>query len=242
MHETLEELQMSSKKHIQGDLKVYFSFFTLFFVLVSNKISVHIATFLIFSVLSIHSIGWYYLKLLKVPTYFLLPSSFIIAFFIPGRSIDIPFLLKPTEEGLILAFHTTLRAYASLSILFYMILTTTIPEIFTALKRIKLPNFVIEISLLIYRTIQILMDELSRLDKSASSRLGYSSRRAFINTASLLGYSLFIKSLERAEKMNLAMEARCYSGKMPVMNRKSSGYGVVMGILIVLAVLWVIAI
>lgn len=242
MHETLEELQMTSKKHIRGDLKVYFSFFTLIFILLANKISVHITAFLIFSILSIYSIGWYYLKLLKIPTYFLLPSLLIIAFFIPGKSVDMAFPFKPTKEGLTLAFHTALRAYASLSILFYMVLTTTIPEIFAALKRLKLPSFVIELSLLIYRAIQILMDELSRLDKSANSRLGYSSKRTFINTASLLGYSLFIKSLERAEKMNLAMEARCYSGKMPIMKEKSSGYGIVVGILILLTILWVIAI
>ncbi|AKG91279.1 cobalt ABC transporter, permease protein CbiQ [Geoglobus ahangari] len=238
MHETLEEVQMTSRKPINGDLKVYFSLFSLLFVVLSGKVSVYLAALAIFSALSIYAAGRHYLRLMKVPSYFLIPSAIIIAFFIPGSSISIPLPISPTKEGVELAFFTLMRSYASLSVLFFMILTTSIPEVFAALKRLRLPAFVVEMSLLVYRAIQVLMDELDRLDRSASSRLGYASKRAFLRTSSLLAYSLFMKSLERSEKMNMAMESRCYSGEMPVRSEESSGYALCLVISLVLIALW----
>ncbi|WP_456368913.1 cobalt ECF transporter T component CbiQ [Geoglobus sp.] len=224
MHGTLEEVQMTSRKPIRGNLRVYFSIFVLLFVVASGSTSVYLTSMAIFTLLGVYSAGKSYLRLMKVPTYFLIPSALVIALFIPGRAVTESLPISPTEEGIGLAVSTVLRSYASLSVLFFMIVTTSIPEVFSALKSLRLPGFVIEMALLMYRAIQVLMDELVRLDRSASSRLGYSGWRAYIRTASLLGYSLFVKSLERAEKMNMAMESRCYSGSMPVRSEKSSGY------------------
>ncbi|HIP63012.1 MAG TPA: cobalt ECF transporter T component CbiQ [Archaeoglobus profundus] len=234
MHETLEEIQMTSKKPITGNLKVYFSIFSLLFIVIIDSISVHATALIIFSILSIYAAGRNYIRLIKIPTYFLIPSIVIIAFFIPGNKIQTTLPISPTMEGVEIAIKTLLRSYASLSILSFMILTTSIPELFAALKRLKLPDFIIEISLLIYRVIQVLMDELDRLNRSASSRLGYSSKKAFIRTSSLLAYSLFMKSLERLEKINTAMEARCYSGRMPVRSERSKGYGICFAIILAL--------
>lgn len=238
MHETLEEIQMTSRKPINGNLKVYFSLFSLLFVVLSNSVSVYVSALIAFSALAIYSAGRNYIRLMKVPTYFLIPSVVIIAYFIPGNKIPTPLPIDPTREGVELALVTVLRSYASLSVLLFMILTTSIPELFAALKKLRLPAFVIEMSLLIYRAIQVLMEELERLDRSASSRLGYSSRRAFLRTTSLLAYSLFMKSLERSEKMNIAMEARCYTGNMPVRDEKSSGYALCLAITLSLLASW----
>ncbi len=238
MHETLEEIQMTSRKPVDGNLKVYFSIFSLVFVVVSGSMAVYVSALIIFSLLATYSAGRYYLRMMKIPTYFLVPSAVIIALFIPGNPIFSNLPVSPTDEGVELAFTTVLRSYASLSVLFFMILTTSIPEVFAALKKLKLPEFVIEISLLIYRAVQVLMDELERLERSASSRLGYSSRRAFLRTSSLLAYSLFMKSLDRSEKMNMAMEARCYDGNMPVIGGKSSGHALCLAVILILAASW----
>ena len=242
MHETLEEVQTVSRKIVDGDLRVYFSLFSLFFVVLSGKLSVHLVAFLIFSAMSIHAAGRHYLRVIRIPSFFLIPGIVILMLFIPGRSI-LEFQILPlrvTDKGLEIAMVTAARAFASLSVLAYLILTTNIPEIFSALKRLKLPDFVVETALLMYRAIQILMDEAARLDRAASSRLGYISKRAFINTAALISYSLFIKSLVRAEKLDNAMESRCYRGEMPVMQNKSSGYGYVLLVLLAMAVSWAV--
>lgn len=224
MHRTLEEVQMNSKKIFRGNLKVYFPLFTLLMVLLLNDTLVYIAAFAIFSALSVYSAGREYFRLLRVPLYFIVPSSLIIAFFIPGKKVDLPLPINPSEEGLKLALEVLLRSFSAISIFFFLILTTTITEIFSAFKKLKLPDFIVEISLLIYRNIQVLYDELERLERAANSRLGFNGFRNFVRTSSLLAYSLFIKSLERAEKIEMAMESRCYSGKMPTYSEKSSGF------------------
>ncbi len=242
MHRTLEEVQMGSRKRINGDVKVYFSLACLLFVIFSGKVSVFALAFLIFSALSIDAAGKHYVRLMKIPTLFLVPSVLLIAFLIPGSAIDVPFPVKPTREGVKVATTTLLRAYASLSILSYLILTTTIPEFFSALKKLRIPDFFVEMAMLIYRTIQVLMEELDRLDRAADSRLGYVSKRAFVRTAALLGYSLFMKSLERAEKMSMAMESRCYSGNMPVRSERNSGYLISAIVFAALTFAWVVGV
>jgi cobalt/nickel transport system permease protein len=162
----------------------------------------------------------------------------VILLFIPGKTVYQLYFLKISEEGINTALNTALRALASLSIMSFMILTTTIPEMFSAFKKLKLPDFAVEISLLIYRVVQILLDEAVRLERSASSRLGYASRKVFVSTTALLSYSLFLKSLERAEKLDRAMDARCYSGVMPTLDRENTGAGYALAIAVLLVALW----
>ena len=122
----------------------------------------------------------------------------------------------------------------------YLTITTSIPEMLYALKKIKLPEFVAEMMSLVYRTIQIFLDELMRLERSAESRLGFHGRRNMLRTSALLGYSMFIKSMERAEKLNMAMESRCYSGKMPMPSSRSSGTGYAVAVTAVIIAIGVI--
>ncbi|AGK62192.1 cobalt ABC transporter, permease protein CbiQ [Archaeoglobus sulfaticallidus PM70-1] len=238
MRETLEHIQLSSRKVLDGSLKIHFCLLLLLFVVTSGKVSVYLAAFAIFSCLSLYAAGWYYIRILKVPVYFLISGIIIILLFIPGKTAYQLYFLKISEEGIDTAINTTLRALASLSIMSFMILTTTIPELFSTFKRLRLPGFIVEMCLLVYRVIQILLDEAAKLDMSASSRLGYASKKVFVNTTALLSYSLFLRSLKRSEKLDRAMDARCYSGEMPVLDKRSRGYKHAITITVMLISMW----
>jgi cobalt/nickel transport system permease protein len=238
MHETVEHIQLNSKKIIDGDIKVYFCLILLLFVVISGEIGVYVLAFASFSCLSFYAAGRYYIKIIKIPIYFLVSGVIVILFFIPGKTVYQLYFLKISGEGVNIALNTALRALASLSIMSFMILTTTIPEMFSAFKKLKLPNFAVEMSLLVYRVIQILLDEAARLERSASSRLGYASRKVFVNTTALLSYSLFLKSLKRSEKLDRAMDARCYSGVMPILDVKNTGIYYALAIAVLLVALW----
>jgi|Deesub1362A_J573_1020465.scaffolds.fasta_scaffold00195_19 cobalt/nickel transport system permease protein len=227
MHETFEAIQVSSRKIIRGHLRIFFILTSLFLTVLSQKMQVYLLAILIFSQLSYHAAGKNYFKILKIPMYFLLPSLLIILLITGGEELFRFWIFSIGKEGANSAIMTGLRAFASLSILSYLILTTTIPEFISALKKLRLPDFIIEIAVLIYRSIQILLDEAKRLDVAASSRLGYSNRKVFMKTTALLTYSIFLKSLHRAEKMEVSMQARCYNGKMPVREEKNSGWKIV---------------
>ncbi len=231
MRETLEKVQVESRKVVDGYVKVYFAFISLLLTILLNQ-KAQIAAIIIFSTLSLHAAGRYYLKLLKVPLSFLIAGIAVILVTIDGKPILELWIFQITDKSLNTAISVLLRSLASLSILFYLIITTSIPELVSALKKLKLPDFAVEILLLVYRTVQTLFDEAERLDRAASSRLGYASFKSFLKTTSMLAYSLFIKSLSRAEKLNVAMAARCYAGEFPVLEVENRGLNLAIAVML----------
>ena len=225
MHETLEAIQMTSRKPVDGDLKVYLSISSLFLVMVLGKFPQIIAV-IIFSALCIYADKRAYLRIIRIPAFFLLAAMFVILFTTDGKVIASFWIFRITEEGINTAFSAFLRSAASLSVLSFLIMTTSIPEFIHAISRLKIPNFILEMLMLVYRTIQILFDELTKLDTSASSRLGYLGFRNMIRTASLLAFSAFMRSMQRSEIMEEALESRCYRGCYPLPYTRNKGFGI----------------
>jgi len=218
----IEEVQLTSKKIVDGDLKVFFPLVSLFLIVLSPKMSVHIVGLVVFLLLSIHAARKQFFRIIKPFFLFLIPGTLAVYL----------------TAGLSAAVSTGLRCLASISVLSYLILVTTLPEFLTSLRRLKLPDFVVEISTLIYRAIQILLDEAGRMEIAAKARLGHSSRKALLRTASLLSYSLFLRAMSRADRMSTAMEARCYSGRMPVYNNKSRGWFTAIACVLPIVIAW----
>ncbi len=213
-----------SRKIVEGDINVYFSFISLILTVSTSKVSLHILSFFIFLGMGVYANWRTYLKLLKPPMFFLIPSIAVLMF----------------VSGLEVAGDTFLRAIASITILFYLVMTSTLPEICTALKKLKLPEIVVELFMLIYRAIQSLYEELERTEHAAKSRLGFIDRRAMFRTASLLSCQLFLRSLRRAEIMDKAMEARCYNGEMPTFNKRTRNAYFAVAICLILFTLLVV--
>ncbi|MEM4496861.1 MAG: cobalt ECF transporter T component CbiQ [Archaeoglobaceae archaeon] len=211
MHETLESIQTRSKKLIDGNIKVYFALFSIAVAMFSKE--AQIAAILIFSILSIHAVGKNFLKIIEVPIFFLITSLLVILFTIDGKTVYEIWGLEITDRSVDVCTSTLLRATATLFIVGYLVVTTTLPEFISAIK--FLPDFIRELMMFSYRAIQILYDEVEKLDLSANSRLGFSNMKRRLKTSSLIAYSLFLKSMVRSRRFELAMVSRCYSGKFP---------------------------
>lgn len=234
--ETLDVIQIKSKKVIGGDLKIAFVFLSLIITVSSHYIT-HIVALAIFSILSIHATGRQFFNLMKVPLIFLVPT--VLGLMITeGKPIVQLGLLVITEEGVKTALAVSLRALASFSILAYLILTTSIPEIVAFLRRLRLPSIFVEMLLLIYRNIQILFAELKKLEVSSEARLGNVSKRAMFRTSSMIAYTIFLKTLDRCKKLELTMDSRCYSGRYPIKPEKSYGYSIAIPCLVLLILGW----
>jgi len=203
-HERFELEPGVARRVVEGDVNVYFSLFSLIVTVISSKWAVHALSLAIFASLCIYANWQAFLHLLKVPLAFLVPSAAVLCF----------------VSGAAVAAGVALRAISATTVLFYLVMTSPLPEVFSALKKLRLPGFIVEICMLVYRAIQVLYEELERLEAAADARLGFSSRKAVLRTATFLSYSLFLKSLRRADIMNKAMEARCYRGEMPTFSRK----------------------
>ena len=219
MHSRIEEIQLNSRKIITGYANVYFVILSFILIYIFNTAQVFAVSFAVFTALSVYSAGTSYLKFMKLPALFVFPALLVIAFITPGER----FFWVFSREGVEIAFKTFLRTYASLSLMVYLMITTSIPELLSALRKLKFPEFGVEMMSLIYRTIQIFVDEIMRLERSGESRHGFSGKRNMIKTSALIGHAMFIKSMDRAEKLSMAMDSRCYSGKIPETSSESSG-------------------
>lgn len=125
-------------------------------------------------------------------------------------------LLQITTVGLIILASVTLKVFLSLMMLNILILTTSIPELLSALIAIKTPPLLVAIMASMYRYIHVLQREFMTMYRAASSRnLLLSPRTTRLVIGNMMG-SLFIRTYERGEKVYQSMLARGYQGLPPV--------------------------
>jgi cobalt/nickel transport system permease protein len=160
-----------------------------------------------------------YVKLLLVPATFAITGVLIIAFssgsgqeLLSFKLLGYPFSMK--ADGLELSLLVLSRSLSGMCCLYFLALTTPMIELFAVLKATRLPESFIELTMLIYRYIFVFLDMALSIKYAQTVRLGYSNLRRSINSMSMLGGSLFIRTWEQGDKLFLAMNSRCYAGKM----------------------------
>jgi cobalt/nickel transport system permease protein len=105
------------------------------------------------------------------------------------------------------------RVAGGMSALIFLALTTPMTDIFMVMRRCRVPEPVLDLAMMIYRTIFILLDQLVQTYQAQCMRLGYSSFRESIRSLATLCGSVFIGSWIAGEDLIRAMDARCYSGR-----------------------------
>jgi cobalt/nickel transport system permease protein len=160
-----------------------------------------------------------YLTLLLAPVGFAVTGVIIIAFFsgsgqelLSFELIGYPFSIK--ADGLELAILVLTRSLSGICCLCFLSLTTPMIELFAVLKASRLPESFIELSMLIYRYIFVFLDMALSIKYAQTVRLGYSNFRRSLISMGMLASTLFIRSWEQGDKLLLAMDSRCYDGKM----------------------------
>lgn len=234
MHRTLEDVQVGATPAVLGPIRVYFVLAALLLTSTTTKVGVYVVAIAIFSVLSTLAVGRTYFRLLGYLLSFLVPSLLIIAVFTGDAPVFQFWLIGVSERGSKVAVTTGLRAVASLSVVLFLALTTTVPELVAALDEIHLPDPIVEFLLLVYRGIQVLVEQAVRLHTAARLRGGFESRRTLFMTTKLVGSSLLLSSIDRAEAFENAMESRNYAGRMPVPEFENGGHALVAIVLVVL--------
>lgn len=99
-----------------------------------------------------------------------------------------------------------------------LIATTSFPGICHALKQLRLPSIFVSQLLFLYRYIFVLMEETMRIVRARNMRsYGKSGKgiKVFVRLAGIL----FIRTIERAERIYFAMLSRGFHGDMPTLRR-----------------------
>ncbi len=121
------------------------------------------------------------------------------------------------NNGITIAVTTFFRVLGAVSAMFFLVLTTSMTDLFISLRKIHIPKVLIEISLLIYRYIFVFMEVASKMNTAQKLRLGQTGWLKRIRSASLLAANLFIRTMEQGERTFVAMNARGYDGNIRIL-------------------------
>ena len=191
--------------------------------------------------------GRFYLDLLTYPLIFAAVSCvFIALFFGNGQPLTgnrFPMVqLGNLQQRIATAFFTFFRVLGAISALFFLVLTTTMNDLFISLRKIHIPKVLIEISLLIYRYIFVFMEVSAKMTTAQKLRLGQTGFLKRIRQTSMLAANLFIRTLEQGERTFVAMNARGYDGNIRVLeDQPKPSMAVIAGIILLDIMLGLIA-
>jgi len=146
-----------------------------------------------------------------------------------GKSPHLPLQILPnltifySPAGLQRFITIALKAWISVQAAILLTATTRFTDILTALQQMKLPRLWVTVIGLMWRYLFVISDEVTRMLHARSSRsaaapgkakgAGTLFWRARV-TGNMAG-SLFVRSIERSERVYTAMLARGYDGQLP---------------------------
>ncbi|MCE5297498.1 MAG: cobalt ECF transporter T component CbiQ [Methanoregulaceae archaeon] len=181
---------------------------------------------------SVLSMAILYLARIELRTYgelFIVPFSFavmsvvVIVLLSGGGEVywswnPLPwFSLSITSESINEGFFVFCRVIGGMSGLIFIAVTTPMTDLFVVMKQFRIPEVVLDLAMIIYRSIFMIMEQLKQTYQAQVMRLGYGSFRESIQSFATMCGSVFIASWESGEDLIRAMDARCYSGKFAIL-------------------------
>lgn len=125
--------------------------------------------------------------------------------------------LSVTRESVNQGVYVFCRVLGGMSAMCFIALTTPMTDIFSVFRRLQMPEAVLDLMMIIYRTIFILLDQVVQIYSAQVMRLGYSTYRESIHSFATLCGAAFIASWDAGDDLVRAMDARCYAGKFALL-------------------------
>jgi cobalt/nickel transport system permease protein len=150
----------------------------------------------------------------------------VIPFTFPGEAL---FRLGPfnaAREGVALAAQITLKSNAIVLAFIALVATMPFATAGHALHRLRVPDKIVHLLLMTYRYIFVLEQEYLRLGRAASIR-GFrpgTNLHTYRTYAYLVGM-LFVKAVDRAERVRWAMLCRGFKGRFYSLQEFKTGAG-----------------
>ena len=158
-------------------------------------------------------------------------AAFPLVFTGPAPYVSVPLLnstsVNISPEGLLRFISIAIKSWISIQAAILLAATTRFPDLLTAFRQLKVPKIFVAIIGLMWRYLFVIGEEVTRMMRARTSRSaiaagtqGVTSRvggsifwRARV-TGGMAG-SLFLRSLERSDRVYAAMLSRGYTGDLP---------------------------
>jgi cobalt/nickel transport system permease protein len=156
-------------------------------------------------------------------------AGFSVVFATPGNAIarwQVAWLdLTVTDAGLVRLGSLMLRTWLSVQMAILLTATTSFPDLTHALRHLRVPPVLVSIISFMYRYLFVLVEEAQRLLRARASRSARQPGRHGGGTlpwraavAGNMAGQLLVRSMDRADRVYLAMLARGYRGELLTMN------------------------
>lgn len=123
------------------------------------------------------------------------------------------FYIYISYQGIIQGLIILARSLASLSCLYFIMLTVPFIELLHLLRRLGMPELLTELLLLMYRFIFVLLNTAGELWTAQQARFGYRTFKTSMKSLGLLVGQLFKRTIDNYHQMSLSVESRGFNGK-----------------------------
>ncbi|WP_413198902.1 cobalt ECF transporter T component CbiQ [Nostoc piscinale] len=126
------------------------------------------------------------------------------------------FYIYVSHHGSLQAWAIFTRALASVSCLYFLMLTVPFTEILQTLRYLRFPVLLTDLLLLMYRFIFILLNTANEIWTAQNSRGGYRTWRIWLKSLAILIGQLLQRTLQTYNQFSLGLEARGFVGEFKV--------------------------
>lgn len=213
---------LSRLKEIDPTAKLAMSAVSVVLCLCMGGLTVGLFTVVFFSVLTAVRGGVAartFLRLMRAPFFFLLIGTLTILLgrFPPGTELLVgvtagAHVYGVTRASLYAGAQLIVHAMGCIASVYFTVLSTPVTDLLLALRRMHVPQLMLELMELIYRFIFVLYESMQRIHTAQASRLGYEGlRRSYRSLGELIG-TVFLKAYRKSDRIYVALEARGYDG------------------------------
>jgi cobalt/nickel transport system permease protein len=135
------------------------------------------------------------------------------------RHVLVRFLGIPVSGGWVSFISILIRFLLTIGSVLLLVATTSFPGICHALRRLGVPEVFVSQLLFLYRYVFVLMEEALRTVRAREMRSFGGKGQGMGVFISLIG-TLFVRTVERAERIHQAMLSRGFSGTIPFLRRE----------------------
>ncbi len=209
--------------------KFAYAVLTLLFCVVSRSLAMALLVLVVNGILTVKKGGipfFRYRHYLMIPLAFLILSTLAVIVNISRAPLDAfafpigGYYLTGSYASLYKGIQMILTALASVSCLYFLSFNTPMTDILSVLRKLHCPDLIAELMLLIYRYIFVLLDISFSISVSQDSRLGNRDFRTSMKSFGAMASVLLIRAMAKSGALYDAMEARCYDGRLLVLDEQ----------------------
>lgn len=108
--------------------------------------------------------------------------------------------------------HIALRSFATLAAVLGLVLTTPLPHLLSLLRRLRVPELLLDLMALCYRMLFVLRQSWDEGSTAQAARLGHRGLRQQWRSMGLLAGQMAVQVWQRASALQMASDARACQG------------------------------